>query len=142
MDIGTRHYISLSSYWWVCSSTSSQVLCSAVIVIAFTLLLGHLYLADHGSTDCGSTDHMDLLFQDCTTHIASIFAYNNEHIYVYVFVCFVFVIYGTLQKKFCEHCEHKCKVLRVVMSRSIGEGMLTKPSPTLRAKCTSNLMYK
>ena len=35
------------------------------------LIIGHLYLADHGSTDCGSTDHVDLLFQDCTTHIVN-----------------------------------------------------------------------
>ena len=42
---------------------------------------------------------MDLLFQDCAT-VSSIFAYNNEHIYVHMFVCFVFVIYHDLQVHF------------------------------------------
>ena len=32
---------------------------------------GHLYIADHGSMDRGLMDHMDLLFQDCTTHIVN-----------------------------------------------------------------------
>ena len=40
----------------------------------------------------------------------------------------------TLHKKLCEH---KCEVLHVAMSLSIGEDMLTKTSPTLRARCTS-----
>ena len=44
-------------------------------------------------------DHMDSLFQDCTTHIV-IFCCHIEHIYVYVFVCFVFVIYYDLQVHF------------------------------------------
>ena len=33
-------------------------------------------------------------------HILSIFTYHNEHIYVYVFVCFVFAIYYDLQVHF------------------------------------------
>ena len=37
---------------------------------------GYLYLADHGSTN-----HVDSLFQDCTT-VLSMFAYHNEHMYV------------------------------------------------------------
>ena len=49
--------------------------------------------------DRGSTDHMDSLFQDCTTHIVN-FCCHIEHIYVYVFVCFVFVIYYDLQVHF------------------------------------------
>ena len=44
-------------------------------------------------------DHMDSLFQDCTTHIVN-FCCHIEHIYVYVFVCFVFVIYYDLQVHF------------------------------------------
>ena len=32
-------------------------------------IVGHLYLADHGSTDDVLTDHMDSLFRDCMTHI-------------------------------------------------------------------------
>ena len=57
---------------------------------------GHLYLVDHGSTDRGLTDHVDLLFQDCMTHIVNVY----EHIYVYVFVSFVSVIYYDLQVHF------------------------------------------
>ena len=49
--------------------------------------LGHLYLADHRSKN-----HVDSLFQDCTTHIVNFCCYI-EHIYVCMFVCFVFVIY-------------------------------------------------
>ena len=44
-------------------------------------------------------DHMDLLFQDCTTHRQFLLGYI-EHIYVYVFVCFVFVMYYNLQVHF------------------------------------------
>ena len=33
-------------------------------------------------------------------HISSIFAYHNENIFVYVFVCFAFVIYYDLQVHF------------------------------------------
>ena len=54
-----------------------------------------------GLTDHGSTDHMDLLFQDCTAHIICQFLlYYVEHIYVYVFVCFVYVIYYDSQVRF------------------------------------------
>ena len=59
------------------------------------LCLAIFYLADHRSMD-----HVDLLFQDCMTRVSSIFAYHNEHVYVYVFVCFVFVIYYDLQVHF------------------------------------------
>ena len=56
----------------------------------------HLYLVDHGSTDAGGwMDHVDLLFQDCTTQIVN-FCYHIEHIYVHVFAFFVFVIYYDL----------------------------------------------
>ena len=48
------------------------------------------------STDRGLTDHVDSLFQDYTTHNIN-FCYHNEHIYVYMLVCFVFVIYYDLQ---------------------------------------------
>ena len=51
-----------------------------------------MYLADHGSADGGLTDHMDLLFQDYVTYRQVLLCYI-EHIYVYVFLCFVFVIY-------------------------------------------------
>ena len=37
--------ISLPSNWWVCSSTSSQVLYSAMIAITFTSLLQHFTVA-------------------------------------------------------------------------------------------------
>ena len=35
-----------------------------------------------------------------------------------------------------KHCDHKCKVLRVVMSH------MAKASPTLQTKCTNMLIYK
>ena len=49
--------------------------------------------------------------------------------------------YGTLHKKLCKHCKHKCTVLHVVMLQSNGEAVM-KASPTLQAKCTSKLMFK
>ena len=58
-------------------------------------VMGHLYLVDHGLTD-----QMDLLFEECTTHIVN-FCCHIEHIYVYMFACFVFVIYYDLQVHFC-----------------------------------------
>ena len=64
------------------------------ILMIKTKNAGHLCLVDRGSTD-----HVDSLFQDCMTHIVN-FAYHNEHIYVYVFVCLVFVIYYDLQVHF------------------------------------------
>ena len=51
------------------------------IRISASLISGHLYLADHGSTDRGLMDHVDSLFQDCTTRI---YAYHNEHMYLSV----------------------------------------------------------
>ena len=42
--------------------------------------------------DHRSADHVDSLFQDCTTHIINFYCYI-EYIYVYVCVCSVFVIY-------------------------------------------------
>ena len=53
---------------------------------------GHLYLADRRITW--------ICYFNTVQHISSIFAYHNEHIYVYVFVCFVFVIYYDLQVHF------------------------------------------
>ena len=41
MNTSTKHYISLTSNL----STSSQILCSAMIVITFTLLLQHFTVA-------------------------------------------------------------------------------------------------
>ena len=40
------------------------------------------------------------VFQDYTTNYIVNFCYHNEHIYVYVFVCFVFVIYYMTYKYF------------------------------------------
>ena len=60
--------------------------------------IGHLYLADE-SMDCGLRDHVDLSFQDCTTHIVNFCCYI-EHIDVYVCVYFVFVIYYDIQVHF------------------------------------------
>ena len=60
---------------------------------------GHLYLVDHGSTDRGSRITWIHYFKT-VCHISSIFAYHNEHIYVFVFICFVFVIYYDLQVHF------------------------------------------
>ena len=69
--------------------------------------------------------------------------HTHKHTHTCVFVCVCVVhLYGTLHKNLCERCKHKCKVVRVVMSQSSGEAMFTKTSPTLRAKCTSKLMYK
>ena len=51
-----------------------------------------MYLADHGLTDGGLTDHVDLLFQVYATYCQFLLCYI-EHIYVYVFLYFVFVIY-------------------------------------------------
>ena len=50
--------------------------------------------------DHGTTDHMDLLFQDCTHIICQFLLYYVEHICVYVFVCFVYVIYYDSQVHF------------------------------------------
>ena len=61
--------------------------------------VGTSVLADHGSMNCRLTDHVDLLFQDCTIHIVN-FCCHIAHIYVYVFVCFVFAIYYDLQVHF------------------------------------------
>ena len=47
---------------------------------------GYLYLADQRITW--------IRYFKTVQRILSIFAYHNEHIYVYVFVCFVFVIEG------------------------------------------------
>ena len=41
MNISNRHCMSLPSNQWVCSSTSRLVLCSAMIVIAFTFAACH-----------------------------------------------------------------------------------------------------
>ena len=56
-------------------------------------ILRLLYLADHGSMD-----HVDLLLQDCTTHIN--FCCYIEHNHVYACVWFVFVIYFDLRVHF------------------------------------------
>ena len=55
-------------------------------------VLGSCWIVIATSADGGLTDHMDLLFQDHATYHQVLLCYIN-HIYVYVFLCFVFVIY-------------------------------------------------
>ena len=59
---------------------------------------GHLYLADRRITW--------IRYFKTVRHISSIFAYHNKHIYVFVFVCFVFVIYYDIQVHF--HIIYSC----------------------------------
>ena len=53
---------------------------------------GHLYLADYGSTDRRLTDHMDSLFQDCTTHIVIVGVILNISMCICVSVLYLWYI--------------------------------------------------
>ena len=58
---------------------------------------GHLYLVDHGSTDCGSRITWFHYF-NTVRHILSIFAYHNKHIYLYVCLSVLYLWYTTAYK--------------------------------------------
>ena len=84
-------------------------------------LWGHLYLADHVSTDRRSTCHVDLVFQDCTIHIVNFAVILNIRIYVYVFVCFVFVIQYDIQVHFHVTGQINIRSSTSVIDRYCGE---------------------
>ena len=66
-----------------------------------------MYLADHGSTDDGLMDHVDLLFKDYATYRQFLLCYI-EHIYVYVFSV-LYLWYSGAQVEVAKQCDIKAK---------------------------------